>query len=176
MAPDPVIFKTKWLAVRESPRGFQYLERKGKDSIAVFLARRTEDRKPWEVLVRHQHLCVDNREVNGQFNLFPCPVTGAIDDGETPEEAATRETFEETGYQTSMTYLGKYIVGTQTNEICYLYYADVSHLKPSKAPQDAIVPRLPGTMASWANLPYLIMLAVTIALFFVDFSTANGSS
>ena len=95
--PDPIIFQTQWLAVRESPRGFQYLERKGKDSIAVFLIRHAEDHNSWEVLVRYQHLCVDNREVDGQFNLFPCPVTGAIDGGESPEAAAVRETYEETG-------------------------------------------------------------------------------
>jgi 8-oxo-dGTP pyrophosphatase MutT (NUDIX family) len=134
--PDPIIFQTQWLAVRESPRGFQYLERKGKDSIAVFLIRHAEDHNSWEVLVRYQHLCVDNREVDGQFNLFPCPVTGAIDGGESPEAAAVRETYEETGYQPSLTDLGQYIVGTQTNEVCYLYYADVSGQEPSEAPQD----------------------------------------
>jgi hypothetical protein len=36
--------------------------------------------------------------------------------------------------------------------------------------------RLPGTLASWANLPYLIMLAVTLALFIVDFPAANGTA
>jgi 8-oxo-dGTP diphosphatase len=136
MNPDPIIFKTHWIAVRESPRGFQYLERKGKDSIAVFLVRHSGDGPGWEVLVRYQHLCVDNREVDGQFNLFPCPVTGAIADGETPEEAAARETFEETGYRTKLTALGQYIAGTQTNEVCYMYYADVSTQEPLAAPQD----------------------------------------
>jgi 8-oxo-dGTP diphosphatase len=135
-ASDPIIFATQWIAVRESPRGFQYLERRGKDSVAVFLLRRCTPGDGWEVLVRCQHLCVDNREVNGQFNLFPCPVTGAVDDGETPEAAAARETYEETGYQTAMTYLGQYIVGTQTNEICYMYYANVGDQEPSTAPQD----------------------------------------
>lgn len=36
--------------------------------------------------------------------------------------------------------------------------------------------RLAITIKSWANLPYLIMLAVTITLFFVDFSSATTSS
>lgn len=136
MESDPIIFKTDWIAVRESPRGFQYLERKGKDSVAVFLLRRLGDATGWEVLVRHQHLCIDSSEVNGQFNLFPCPVTGAIDEKETPEVAAVRETYEETGYKTSLISLGQYIVGTQTNEVCYLFYADVSGIEPTEAPQE----------------------------------------
>ena len=35
-----------------------------------------------------------------------------------------------------MTDLGQDIVSTQTNEVCYLYYADVSGQEPSEAPQD----------------------------------------
>lgn len=31
---------------------------------------------------------------------------------------------------------GKYFVGTQTNEICYMYYADVTGVEPEAAPQD----------------------------------------
>jgi hypothetical protein len=38
------------------------------------------------------------------------------------------------------------------------------------------IPRLPSTIASWANLPYLIMLAVTITLFWVKFPSANGGA
>ncbi|MEM9909095.1 MAG: hypothetical protein AAF921_29205 [Cyanobacteria bacterium P01_D01_bin.44] len=65
MEADPIIFNTDWIAIRESSRGFQYLERKGKDSVAVFLIRRQGDGAEWEVLVRYQHLCIDNTEDNG---------------------------------------------------------------------------------------------------------------
>lgn len=136
MASDPIIFETDWVAVRESTRGFQYLERKGKDSVAVFLIRSQGDGAEWEVLVRYQHLCIDNTENHGQFNLFPCPVTGGVEPGETPEAAAVREAYEETGYKISITPLGHYLVGTQTNEVCYLYYADVTRIEPSEATQD----------------------------------------
>ncbi len=136
MEADSIIFKTDWIAIRESARGFQYLERKGKDSVAVFLLRRCGDADGWEVLIRYQHLCLDNTEDNGQFNLFPCPVTGGVEPGETPPVTAVREMYEETGYKTSVTGLGPYIVGTQTNEVCYLYYADVTGVVPSEAAQD----------------------------------------
>lgn len=135
MDADKVIFKTGWIAVKESPRGFQYLERKGKDSVAVFLLR-SSDPGQYEVLIRQQHLCIDNREVDGKFRLFPCPVTGALDEGESPEAAAQREVYEETGYRVQVTPLGQYIVGTQVNEICYLYHADVTEMKPDEPQQD----------------------------------------
>jgi 8-oxo-dGTP pyrophosphatase MutT (NUDIX family) len=137
MDTDRTIFSTQWIAVKESPRGFQYLERKGRDSVAVFLLRRSgESLERYEVLIRHQHLCIDNREVDGMFRLFPCPVTGALDEGESPEAAAQREVYEETGYQVQVLPSGQYIVGTQVNEICYLYYADVTGMKPDAAQQD----------------------------------------
>jgi 8-oxo-dGTP diphosphatase len=137
MDADRVIFSTQWIEVKESPRGFQYLERKGKDSVAMFLLRRTgESPEQWEVLIRQQHLCIDNREVDGKFRLFPCPVTGALDKEESPEAAAQREVYEETGYKVQVSPLGQYIVGTQVNEICYLYYVDVTNMEPDIAQQD----------------------------------------
>jgi 8-oxo-dGTP diphosphatase len=137
MNTDRVIFSTQWIAVREAPRGFQYLERKGKDSIAVFLLRKSSaNSQQYEVLIRQQHLCIDNREVDGKFKLFPCPITGALEEGESPEAAAMREVYEEAGYRVQVKSLGSYIVGTQVNEVCYLYYADVAEIEPDIAQQD----------------------------------------
>lgn len=137
MDADKIIFSTQWISVKESPRGFQYLERKGKDSVAVFLLRRSsENSDQYEVLIRQQHLCIDNREIDGKFRLFPCPVTGALEEGELPEMAAQREVHEETGYKVQVSLFGQYIVGTQVNEICYLYYADVTNIEPDVAQQN----------------------------------------
>jgi 8-oxo-dGTP diphosphatase len=119
METDKVIFRTQWIAVKESSRGFQYLERKGKGSVAVFLLRKSGVKSlQYEVLIRQQHLCIDNREVDGKFTLFPCPITGGLEEGELPEAAAMRETFEETGYRVQGIPLGQYIVGTQVLECC----------------------------------------------------------
>ena len=137
MDTNRVIFSTIWIAVKESPRGFQYLERKGKDSVAVFLLKKSgRNLEQYDVLIRQQHLCIDNREVNGRFRLFPCPVTGALNEGESSEDAAKREVYEETGYRIQVLPLGQYIVGTQINEICYSYYADVTGMERDVAQQD----------------------------------------
>ncbi|ARV61508.1 NUDIX hydrolase [Nostocales cyanobacterium HT-58-2] len=138
MDTDKTIFSNHWLVIKETPRRFYYLERKGKNSVAVFLLRRIDaaNSPTYEVLIRQQPLCIDNTEINGQLKLFPCPITGALDEGESPEEAAIREVYEETGFSVKVLPLGKYIVGTQTNETCYMYYTDVTGIEPDVAQQD----------------------------------------
>jgi 8-oxo-dGTP diphosphatase len=131
---DNIIFSTPWLSVKQTPRNFYYLERKGKDSVGIFLIRKVD--RAYEVLIRQQPLCIDNTEVNHTLPLYPCPITGSLDGDEAPAAAAVREVYEEAGYPVTVLPLGHYIVGTQTNEICYLYYADVTDLKPDIAPQD----------------------------------------
>ncbi|WP_199338031.1 NUDIX hydrolase [Nostoc sp. FACHB-280] len=134
---DKSIFCNEWLEVKQTPKGFYYLQRKGQNSVAVFLLKKKgHNSNEYEVLIRQQPLCIDNIEVDGSLKLFPCPVTGALDEGESPEIAAIREVYEETGFSVQVLPLGKYIVGTQTNEICYMYYADVTDLAPDTAPQD----------------------------------------
>jgi 8-oxo-dGTP pyrophosphatase MutT (NUDIX family) len=137
MSDEKILFSTKAIAIKESARGFQYLERLGKDSVAIFLVRRSElGASRYEVLIRKQPLCVDNSEVDGKPRLYACPLTGRIESGESAELAAVRETFEESGYAVHAISLGRYFVGTQTNEICYLYYADVTDIEPQVAFQD----------------------------------------
>ncbi|AFY79107.1 NTP pyrophosphohydrolase [Pleurocapsa sp. PCC 7327] len=135
MNQEKVICTTDWVTVKKTARGFYYLERKGRDSVAVFLVRKNR-LKEYEVLIRQQPLCIDNSEVDGKLKLYPCPITGGIDGEETPLEAAIREVKEESGFSVCVLPLGQYIVGTQTNEICYLYYADVTGLEPEVATQD----------------------------------------
>ncbi len=53
-----------------------------------------------------------------------------------PEFAAQREVYEETEYKVPVSPLGQYIVGTQVNEVCYLYYTNVTNMEPDVAQQD----------------------------------------
>jgi ADP-ribose pyrophosphatase YjhB (NUDIX family) len=137
MSNEKTIFNTDWIAIKETDRGYHYLERKGRDSVAIFLVRRSNlNRGGYEVMIRQQPLCIDIPDINEEHRLYPCPITGGIDEGELPQEAAGREVYEEAGFSVQVLSLGKYIVGTQTNEICYMYYADVTGIEPEVAPQD----------------------------------------
>jgi 8-oxo-dGTP diphosphatase len=137
MNKEKIIFSTDWITVKETAWGYHYLERKGRDSVAIFLIRRSQrNTGEYQVLIRQQPLCIHIPDINQEHKLYPCPITGGIDAGESPEEAAVREVHEEAGFSVQVLPLGKYIVGTQTNEICYLYYADVTGVEPEKAQQD----------------------------------------
>lgn len=137
MSKEKIIFRTQWISVKETAKGYHYLERKGRNSIAVFLIRKNPDNsQDYQVLIRQQPLCIHIPDINEDHQLYPCPITGGIDEGESPQAAATREVYEEAGFSVHLLPLGQYIVGTQTNEICYLYYADVTHIQAEIAPQD----------------------------------------
>ncbi|CAN1211917.1 NUDIX domain-containing protein [Tumidithrix helvetica PCC 7403] len=147
MSIDKTIFSTKWVSIKETPRKFYYLERKGKDSVAIFLVRGTKGSSvketPFdqlEVLVRFQPLCIDSSTLDEEMRLHPCPVTGGMEEGENPLECAVRETLEETGYRLeTLSPLGQYITGTQSNEIVYLFWTDVTGIEPEVATQDGSV-------------------------------------
>lgn len=113
------------------PVPYYFARRAGKDSVAVLLWRRSGEKSGYEVLLRYQplvHLADgDSKE------LFPCPITGSMEPGESPLAAAIREAEEESGYQMMhkrLVSMGHYIVGTQTDEVVFMYAADVTDEKP----------------------------------------------
>lgn len=130
----PVLFETKWVKIRQSPKGHQYLERRGRDSIAILLVRIGENGNP-EALIRHQYLCVSDND----DDVFACPITGSIEEDEDPRDTAAREAFEEAGYAVELhktCYIGKYIASTQANETVYLYVSNVTGMEPTEPKGD----------------------------------------
>lgn len=106
MSNEKTIFSTDWISVKETARGFHYLERKGRDSVAIFLVRRSNlNRGEYEVLIRQQPLCIDILDINEEHKLYPCPITGGIEEGELPEEAAVREVYEEAGFSVQVLFI-----------------------------------------------------------------------
>jgi len=74
----------------------------------------------YEILIRYQPLPIDNID----NKLYACPITGTIDNKDLPIDTAIREVEEESGYvikKSNIITLGKYIVGTQTNEIVHMF-------------------------------------------------------
>jgi len=132
-----VIFESPkgWIQVIETPRKYYYARRKNKDSVAVFLVRQTSG--SWEVLVRMQPLPIHNADLDDDHPLFPCPITGGLDINEPPQECASREVYEESGYSGSdLKDLGMYYAGTQTDETVYMYWKDVTDLYQEEPTQD----------------------------------------
>jgi 8-oxo-dGTP diphosphatase len=134
---ETIVFESPkgWVQVIETPRKFYYLRRKHRDSVGVFLVRKTT---AWEVLVRMQPLPVHNADLDDEMRLYPCPITGGFEHHqEDPYECAVREVMEEAGYALAeVQNLGKYIVGTQTDETVYLFWQDVTGMEPQAATQD----------------------------------------
>jgi 8-oxo-dGTP diphosphatase len=115
------------------PVPFYFARRKGKDSIGVLLFNSLTG----EVLIRYQPL-VHLEDGDGK-GTFPCPLTGSMELDESPETCALREVYEESGYtiyKEELISLGAYIVGTQTDEIVYLYAADVLNLEAEEPEGD----------------------------------------
>ena len=138
--PEEVVYSSpgNWVQVFETPNRFYYLRRKNRDSIALFLIRKNDSNK-WEVLIRWQPLPLHNSEAREPASLFACPITGGFESmGEQPSVCARREALEEAGYRldNQIRHLGKYIVGTQTDESVYMMFADVTGIEPEEATQD----------------------------------------
>jgi hypothetical protein len=150
-AKPKILFKTKWLTIKETKAGFQFSERKGVNSVAVFLCRRKSYK--WQVLIRMQPLCIDTTNTK----IFPCPITGTVDNEGEILLPALNEIEEEGGYKVDknkVKYLGEYIVGTQTNEICYMYFVDVSGMKVNKPKGDgSIFEKISKNV--WKDIDYL---------------------
>lgn len=112
------------------PEPFYFARRRGKDSVGVLLYDLEKG-----FLVRMQPLV--HQDDGDSKELFPCPITGSLEEGEDPRNSAIRECKEEAGYDLpDLHSLGSYIVGTQTDEIVYLFYADVSEVTPEVPTQD----------------------------------------
>lgn len=134
---DKTLFQSKWIKILETERGYQYSERNGRDSVAIFLVRKefnplTSD-NDYKVLVRFQPLPIDNN----RNILYPCPITGGIEPEESLIKCALREVKEEAGYGLSeLNFLGSYITGTQSNESVYMFWFDVTLIEPETPEND----------------------------------------
>jgi 8-oxo-dGTP pyrophosphatase MutT (NUDIX family) len=137
---EKVVFESAggWLQVIETANKFYFARRKGKDSVAVFLVR--QGNEGWEVLIRRQPLPLLNRDTGDDMELYSCPITGGYELNESAETCALREAYEEAGYKLDkLSYLGGYIVGTQTDEYVDMFWADVTNVEPSIPTQDGTV-------------------------------------
>jgi hypothetical protein len=141
---EEIVFDIDWIKVKKTPKGYYFSERKGVDSIAVLLYRKVENKHDHgiechcenefdlEVLVRHQPLPILNSQSNDDEDLpslFKCPITGGIEDGDSPTKTIVKEIEEEAGCiveEKDLKLLGNYYVGTQTNEVVYMATCEIT--------------------------------------------------
>ena len=125
--PDEILYDAGWMKLKKTKNDFIFSERKGVDSVAVLLYRhsRKGDSIELEVLIRKQPLPIENE----RMDLFSCPITGQIEEGRDLIDVAVGEIKEEGGYivdPVDVVSVGKYIVGTQTNEVVSMFICNVT--------------------------------------------------
>ncbi|MDE5949626.1 MAG: NUDIX domain-containing protein [Malacoplasma sp.] len=132
---DKLIVKTKHLDMYKTEKGFYYCQRRSVNSIAVLCFKKVKD--DFFFLIRLQPMPqVEEKKVWSQ--LYPCPITGSIEQDESPETSAVREVLEEGGItinENDLIAINPSVATTQMNEKVFYYLADVTN-KKIEAPQN----------------------------------------
>lgn len=103
-------------------RTFEYLDRT--DSVGVLVYHKDKELFTW---VKQFRIGQATKDESSGINYTIEPVAGMVDPGQTPDEAAMRETFEEVGVQaSSLSKIGAFLMCSGiSNERMHLYFAEV---------------------------------------------------
>jgi hypothetical protein len=86
----------------------------------------------YKFLLRFQPLPELTIKTSTWKKLYPCCVTGSLEQKETPLQNAIKEILEETNYAvTSKNFVasGQNVSSTQMNELVYIYVVDITYAK-----------------------------------------------
>lgn len=136
---DRLIVKTKHLEMYKTEKGFYYCQRRSINSVAILCYKKVNNE--YSFLLRYQPMPQVEEKQNWK-DLYPCPITGSIENNELPIECAIRETFEESGYQVSKDNLfeiSQSIATTQMNEKVFCFLADVTNIKETSPKNDGTI-------------------------------------
>lgn len=129
---EKVVFDAGWIKVKQTPKGYYFSERKGTDSLAILLYKKTINtdlEADLHILSRMQPLPIENAQTTDDKDvpkLFRCPITGGLEEGVSLINQARAEVREEAGLdiaEAEFNYIGEYYVGTQTNEKVHMFIA-----------------------------------------------------
>lgn len=120
MNTDKKLFNHKWFSVYETEKGFIYGQRKGVNSVAVLPCFKHEETGEIHIIIRMQPMPLDNSE---EIILFPSPITGTIEEGNTVQETILEEMREEVGLEKKFVHgicrVHESIATTQMNEVVF---------------------------------------------------------
>ncbi|ADE19385.1 NUDIX domain-containing protein [Mycoplasma crocodyli] len=125
MKKDELLYSTEWIDMYKTKHGFIYCQRKGINSIAALVYKKTNE--GFLFLVRYQPL-PEIADKKDDFEPYPCSITGTIENNKTTLQTAINEVWEEGGIKVSNKNLraqNQYVATTQSNEIVYGFLFEV---------------------------------------------------
>lgn len=131
---NKLLHKTKYLSLFKTKQGFIYAQRRGVNSTAILCFKKVKN--DFMFLIRYQPLPVVNTVKHLKWDdLYACPITGSIEENQSPLDNAINEVYEEANIRISKKNLvaGSYCVSsTQMNETVFNFLFDVTNCKSVK--------------------------------------------
>ncbi|MDR1234556.1 MAG: DNA mismatch repair protein MutT [Mycoplasmataceae bacterium] len=133
------LYKSKWIDLYESDRGFIFAQRRSVNSTATLLY--AKDGSDYKFLLRYQPLpeLKIKKMVNLKWTtLYPCCVTGSLETNETPEQNVIKEVYEEANYLIKKKDIKAFNIAvstTQMNEAVFNFIVDITNAKQIKKQQ-----------------------------------------
>ncbi|WP_036459383.1 NUDIX hydrolase [[Mycoplasma] imitans] len=136
---NKLLYKTTYLSLYETPKGFVYAQRQSINSIASLCFKYVGD----EVFYLVHYQPMPEIAIKTKWDdLYPCPITGSIDPNESALEAAVRETQEEGGIKVDLNKFYDqvdYVASTQMNEIVHCFVFDVTGIEQHEPSTDGSI-------------------------------------
>jgi 8-oxo-dGTP pyrophosphatase MutT (NUDIX family) len=125
-----VNYRGPWLEIRTTPGGYEYVHSVPNDGMAVAVLGYFKDGHTVSFLGRYE-VC----PAHGDTTAL-CALTGMVDKGESPLQAAVRELEEESGYKVvrgALVYMGHVRPSKASDTIIHAFACDLSGMLPSQA-------------------------------------------
>lgn len=136
MKPDKLLYKTPWLKLFLTKKGFIYAERKGVNSVAALIFKKQNN----ETLFHLRYQLKPNlKDLNTDIKHYPCCITGTIEKNETPIQTVIKEVLEESGFyinEDNILNKNVYLATTQSNEAVYTYIIKIDQNTKTETPKN----------------------------------------
>lgn len=139
MKNNKLLYSTYHLSLYQTEKGFVYAQRRSINSVACLVFKIINDK--YYFLIRYQPM-PEILEKKLWSDLYPCPITGSIEENEKPIKTAIREVFEEGGIivnENNVIESSICISTTQMNEKVYNFLIDATNCKQQKPSGDETI-------------------------------------